>query len=636
MRRVNCLCRMRRRLGWKRLFVHSTWVLACSVFGPAADALGQSATWAVNSDGSYSVGTNWSTGTAPGSAGTGTGNTDIARFQRSTISASRDVTVDADYNVGGITFDNNAASGSNIFQVGGATFGASASTLTLTSGAVIQNIGSGAATGGINGLDANIVLSGNATVLNTFGNSVFRFGNGSGTSANAVTTAASLGDVDLVFSGTSTESSLMSMRLNQAAGTTLRLVKEGTGAWQFNGLTSGSQGLTGGLLIRQGSATIGRNSALSIGTGGGIGLGDAGTVAGDLRLILGSSVTVSNAITVASSAATNVYFDRGGGSGNAAFSGAITLGRDLTLRQSTTANRTLALNSSSTVGGTGNLIVGSSVASAGAVNLQGGINMDGILINQSTLATGTVTVSGAIGATVKGVTQNSATSSMTLSNASNAYTGTTTVTAGSLNISGAGDIGDSDLVLGGGTFTITSATTGLTLGASQAVTGVGTIITTGKSFVVNGRFAPGASAGAIAVTGDFTLGGSTEMELAGTGGVPGTDFDFLSVSGVLNLGGTLSILGAGGFSLDSLGSYNLFDASSFTSNFSSVQVGSTALAFSGGEWIGDSDLSSYSFSPTTGVLTVVAVPEPASLALVAVALGVAAARKATANGSRRF
>jgi fibronectin-binding autotransporter adhesin len=365
-------------------------------------------------------------------------------------------------------------------------------------------------------------------------------------------------------------------------------------------------------------------------------LGDAGTVAGDLRLSLGSNVTVSNAITVASSAATNVYFDRGGGSGNATFSGAITLGRDLTLRQSTTDNRTLALNSSSTVGGTGNLIVGSSVASAGAVNLQGGINMDGILINQSTLATGTVTVSGAIGATVKGVTQNSATSSMTLSNASNAYTGTTTVTAGTLNISGAGDIGDSDLVLGGGTFTITSATTGLTLGASQAVTGVGTIITTGKSFVVNGRFAPGTSVGAIAVTGNFTLGGSTEMELAGTGGVPGTDFDFLSVSGVLNLGGTLSILGAGGFSLDSLGSYNLFDASSFASNFSGVQVGSTALAFSGGEWIGDSDLSSYSFSPTTGVLTVVAVPEPASLALVAVALGLAAARKATANGSRRF
>lgn len=431
-------------------------------------------TWNVNAAGNFTLGSNWTAG-VPGSD-TGTTSTDVATFNRTLITGNRTITLDANRNLAGITFSNNAATGSNIYQIGGATFGAvSAGTLTLSPNAVIQNIGTGAATGGSNGIDVNMVLTGNTSVTNTHANTVFHLGINSGAGNNTITTGTNLGNIDLTLGGTSTGSNLMSMRLNQATGTTLRLVKDGTGFWQINGLdptgtlpAPRTQGLTGGLLIRQGGVSIGRNSANSIGTGT-ITLGDSNTTAGDLYLQTGSGVTITNNITVANSTATNVIIERLGTGGDSIYQGTITLGRDLVLRQRTAGTaRNLNIASNSILTGTGNVIINTTLASAtGVVTLGGGsgagtgsINMTGKIINQSTTGTAGVNITGKVLGNVNEVVQNSATSPMTISNTANLFN-KTTVSAGILSTGATGRLGTGDITIANG------AT--LTLGNTESI-----------------------------------------------------------------------------------------------------------------------------------------------------------------------
>lgn len=516
-----------------RFLVLTTAVVCAAAFLTAGHARAASATWAVNAAGLWSEGINWTDGAAPG-ATTGTTSTDIATFNRSTVSASNTVTLDANYNVAGITFNNDNPTGTRAYVL----TNSGSSVLTLSPNAVIQNIQGGGTNLGINVIDLNMTLAGHAAINNSFSNSILHLGISAGTSTNVITTLADLGNIDLTFTGTSTASSLASMRINQASGTTLRLVKEGTGFWQLNGPASGASGLTGGLLVRQGGVSVGRSSAASIG-GGPVILGDTNTVAGDLRMSFGSSVTLTNTITVASSAATSVIIERGGGSGAGTISSNINLNRDLVLRQGTTNNQNLTLGAASSVTGTGNLIISSSVASAGNILLTGSINMAGELRNLSaTNATGNVAVAGAIGTNVTGVTQNSLNSRMLLASSNNAYTGNTTVTAGTLAISNNGTLGASSLVLNGGTFDITNAATGVTIGSGKSVSGDGAITTTGKTFTIDGTLAPGlpATNGTLTVTGTISVPGTAQFRVFANG-----VNDKLIALGGSTLGGTVAV-----------------------------------------------------------------------------------------------
>ena len=439
-------------------------------------AFAADSTWNVTTAGLFSTASNWTSG-VPGAA-SGTTSTDIATFQRSALlTASRIVTFDTATNLGGITFDNTSAVAGRVFTVSAATLGGATPALTLSPNAVIENTGSGTNVSGAHTLDVALVLSGNTTFSNTYGNSVINIGATNGLSANSITTGTGLGNIDLTLTGTSTGGNLISLRLNQATGTTLRVVKEGTGFWQLNGPTTTSSTMTGGLLIRQGGVSIGRNSNLSIGSGA-IVIGDETTTASDLRLSLGSSVNVSSAITVAASSAPNVIFERGGGSGAGTFSGSTTLARDLLVRQATTANQALNFNASSSLGGTGNIIVNTTVASAGTVNFQGSVNMAGKLTNQSTTGTGLVTISGLVGSSVTEIVQNSATSAMTITNSGNLF-GKTTIDAGTLNVTGTGRLGTGDVTVNAGT---------LNLANNAALSDAATLLF-GNSATINLNFA---------------------------------------------------------------------------------------------------------------------------------------------------
>jgi hypothetical protein len=129
----------------------------------------------------------------------------------------------------------------------------------------------------------------------------------------------------------------------------------------------------------------------------------------------------------------------------------------LVLRQATTGTaRNLNIASNSVLTGTGDVIINTTLAGAtGLVTLGGGsfsgtgsISMNGKLINQSSTGTAGVNVAGRVLSNVTEVVQNSATSTMTLSHASNAYD-KTTVSAGTLVVSSTGKLGTGDVSVAG-------------------------------------------------------------------------------------------------------------------------------------------------------------------------------------------
>ena len=571
------------------------FLLAAAALLPfAGTSFASDSAWNVNASGNFTDAANWTAG-VPGLPAGNTTSTDVATFNRSTINATTTVTVDAPYNIGGITFNNNGSVAGGVYTI----FGNATNALTLSANAVIQNIGS--QTGGST-LNATLVLSGNTTFSNTNGNGGGNLQFGVNAGVRSMAASGGLGNVFLTFTGNNTSANnLAYSTYNQGAGTTLGIIKDGTGSWQLNNIGGN---MTGGILVKNGTLGFGQSAAASLGT---ITLGD-GSSSGNIVIGAGSGVTINNNINVASSSATTVVLSRTGGSGAGSYAGNITLSRDLVLRHGTNANQALALTAASAVTGSGNLVVNTTVAGAvGAVNLQGSVNMTGQLINQSSTGTGMVTVSGAIGANVTGVVQNSATSNMTLSNAANAYTGNTTITAGTLFLSGSGNLGDSNLVMNGGTLNVTGITgAGYTIASGKSVTGIGTIVTTGKDFTVNGTLAPGASPGTLNVTGNMTLG-STAISNFEINGTTAGQFDLLAASGLLTLGGTLNL--TTGYAAALNDTVTLFTAGTFAGSFSSI----TGTDLGGGLLWDTSALS------TTGAITVV--PEPATWALVGLGLG---------------
>ncbi len=214
-----------------------------------------------------------------------------------------------------------------------------------------------------------------------------------------------------------------------------------------------------------------------------------------------------------------------------------------------------------------------------------------------------------------------------LLNAANSYTGKTSIKGGTLKLGAGASIATSSEVNLGttnspGTLDLT-ANSSYAFGSGQTVSGVGTIsIGSGKTVTAAGIVAPGNSTGIITVAGNFSLTSTSEikMELAGTGGVAGTDFDKLDVSGyTFTAGGILTITGASGYDVTQTASYDLFDFSNFSNNFTTVTVGGFGLTYDNvNAWKGTNGSTVYSFGINDGVLNVV--PEPSTWALVVLGL----------------
>jgi len=313
-------------------------------------------------------------------------------------------------------------------------------------------------------------------------------------------------------------------------------------------------------------------------------------------------------------ASTNVFFDT-----NVAAPLSTTLGQNTTINSLTlnTANavaiggaHTLTLNATSANGnasgngltvstGSGNHTLGTKVALAN--------NQSWTVTDSSSTLTANNEISGSGSLTKLGA------GILSLSGA-NTYSGGTTISSGSLivnNTTGSGT--------GSGALFIAS---GASLGGSGTIGGAAT---------VNGSLNPGNSPGVMTFNAGLTLGSSATTHMQIAGGSRGTQYDGVNVSGgSLTYGGILAI----NFSSSTVSgtTYDLFNLSSGSpsGSFSSVSIAGTyaaSLTHNSGVWTGSNGGYDFSFTESTGDLSILAsaIPEPSSAAaLAALAAGLTA------------
>ncbi|MFT3991306.1 MAG: PEP-CTERM sorting domain-containing protein [Luteolibacter sp.] len=126
---------------------------------------------------------------------------------------------------------------------------------------------------------------------------------------------------------------------------------------------------------------------------------------------------------------------------------------------------------------------------------------------------------------------------------------------------------------------------------------------------VNGALSPGSQT----YNDGLTLGVSavTTLEIEEVGNT-----DFIDVTaGTFTLNGALNIIASNSFDVDTPGTYDLYSGTTGDS-FTAVSVFGKTLSDLGGLWTGTSDEGSlYTFTQSTGILEITAVPEPSAFLL---------------------
>jgi fibronectin-binding autotransporter adhesin len=343
-------------------------------------------------------------------------------------------------------------------------------------------------------------------------------------------------------------------------------------------------------LIKNGSGT----QVLSGGTGQVTYSGNTTINAGVLEFAGTNSVANASAITLGGG---TLRFS-GGGTRSATISGSGNL-------EKTGAN-TLTLSGNNSFSGTTTVSAGVlEFSTANSVNNNSAITL---VTNSTVRFSGGGTRSNTIAGS--GNFEKTGANTLTLSG-NNTYSGTTTVSAGSLIING-----DQSGATG-----ILTVSTNATLGGSGMIGGATTI---------NGNLQPGNSPGILTFSSGLTLTGTavTTMEINGL--ARGTDYDVINVvGGLLTYDGRLTLSLSGPVYGIGIYSFDLFDFVSQTGAFDVVELlgsYSGSLTNNGlGVWGLSSGNDTWSFSQADGVLSLNVVPEPSTYALLVLsAAGLAA------------
>ena len=269
--------------------------------------------------------------------------------------------------------------------------------------------------------------------------------------------------------------------------------KTGTGTLVLSGANSN---LSGNVTILSGTVDQ-KTATTALGTGT---LVIGGT--GGVSPIFQTGVNNSNAVQVnANTTGTSIIAANGTGSGTV-MSGAITLNSANLNVRTFSAGTSAAVTLSGGVTGTGNLLINNlsnGTAATGKVTLSGAtINNIGTVTSQGTGPTANV-ISAVIGANVTGVIQTNATTGLNLT-AVNLYTSNTTITDGTLQISGSGKLNNGNYA---GAIAVTAATSTLQYSSSAAQTFSGNITGSGALTKDTGTVTMGGtgSTGATYLTG---------------------------------------------------------------------------------------------------------------------------------------
>jgi len=343
-----------------------------------------------------------------------------------------------------------------------------------------------------------------------------------------------------------------------------------------------------GAVVKQGSGTLSLDGTNTY-------TGTTTVSAGTLSVSSGTALVDSNAVTVSSGATLDIAASETIGS--LAGAGAVTLGANTLTAGGSNTSTTFSGGMSGTGGftktGSGtlslsgtNTYTGATTLSAGAITITGGTSIDnGSAVTVAsgatlTLAGGGETIGSLAGAgnvvlsytltsgadnsstTFSGVISSNNTSgiaktgsgTLTLSG-SNIYTGSTTVSAGTLSVASDSNLGSGALTLNGGTLAVTGATTidnAINLAASSTLN-VGAAVT---------------QTGAIGGTGNLTKTGAESLTLAGSNtysGATTVSAGTLSVASDGNLGsGSLTL--AGGTTLAVTGATHIDNAIALSGN----------------------------------------------------------------------
>jgi autotransporter-associated beta strand protein len=183
------------------------------------------------------------------------------------------------------------------------------------------------------------------------------------------------------------------------------------------------------------------------------------------------------------------------------------------------------------------------------------------------VATDTINVSGEINGSGPLLKANPGLLSLS---ASNSFTGDLSIQSGTVALTLDGSVTKAaNIVLNGTTIDASARTDGtLTLGTGQTLKGSGMVIGNLVSPATT-TVTPGASIGAISVTGNATLRGTTVMEMSKSAGVYSADL--LAVTNLLDLGGTLTVTYSGD-RLQLGDTFTLFTAASFANSFTTVNL----------------------------------------------------------------
>lgn len=334
---------------------------------------------------------------------------------------------------GGLTVTSSIAGGTLVLN------GAQAYTGTTTIGTAAANSGT-------------LILSGSGATIN---------------SADALTTLAG-GAFNI--NGNSQTLALVSNGgtiTNSGSGTpTLTIGNGSTGAGKFTGTMNliWVQGATNstftGSIATAGNVTLNANGAGTVGV----------TTANNTG-------TITNSGTGAGTATVTTVGANPGGNVTGIIENSVTSAFTVTNLDVAAAGTTLtsyssgkAITVTSSVSGTGNVILNNESAFASGIALSGGVNNIGTLVNSGTGA-GSVVISGVLGTNITGVTENSAGSLLAL-NGLNTFTGSLAVSLGTVssNQGGPTGFGAGAISLGGAAGNATLLYTGTNLAVANPIT----------------------------------------------------------------------------------------------------------------------------------------------------------------------
>jgi autotransporter-associated beta strand protein len=514
------------------------------------------------------------------------------------------------------------STGSTVFIRSNSGTSSSTSNLAIGSGGITMNSGAGAVTYGATDqrplvrMAASFAITNNSsspvTFLESFEPSssvsslttlsLLGTGTGGALFSGAAGNNATTGTLAIVVNTAAGATTLLDTANTYSGGTTLTQGILGVGS--ATALGTGPLAINGGALAAKGSS---RTLANPVTVGGDFVLGGVGGGYTAASVTLSGSVNLGGAtrtITLKNSATISGSMSNGGLSLTGSFGGnsrTLTLSGNNTFSGgSTVTSGTLVAGSATAFGSGGVTVTGGAISLNGRADVANTFTMNGGLldsgtINSSQLAGG----SGTVNAVVTGTAAFSKTGSgvLTLSNA-NTYSGQTLVTEGTLLVSG---------TLTQSQATVSSAAT---LGGTGSVAG-------GLALQSGGFVQPGITGTAVGAlsTGPVTLAGTYVATITGTAT---SLLDRLVVTGSIDFtGGTIQPVLAGYVPAqnDRFQVVTWTGARTGTPTFDFSQ----ATLSSGLSW----DTSSFG---TDGTLIVV--PEPGSLALLAAAaVGVAVVRR---------